>query len=292
MLSGGREVKRIICFLFVICALFLISACSGEPVPFSDKLGDDRECYIDVVEITPESSINDVVFLYCQCTLADGSTFWMEIFPADYVKYFDDKASEEDISYTARQIVYSSPVRINGKVNKIKNVFEDGAGGKINVFRFVTADETATLNAREKYFIAAEFDDSTKTNTVVYTDLVRIEPAFGVARGISSSVYGVTHFDDAVCECTTASGETVWLYISIDDYHTYFDPTAHFGTNPVDDPPYTPTLELVTPVRIYGITVLSTDKLSTMDPVSAVASLLFEFRETDITQIEAVKVSD
>ena len=286
-MKAKLKMKKFLLYFLIACTLLSLAACSSEPVPFSDKLGNKRACYIDVVEITPQSSIEDLSFLCCRCKLEDGSTVWMEILGSDYVKYFDSEAFEEDISYTARQIVYDKPVRLDGKVAKVKNIFDEGENSskKVKVFRFNSADEAETQNSAAKNSVAVEYDASLKNNTVIYTDIVRIEPKRTIA---AFSTYNVTH---TMCECTTTADETLWLYISIDDYHAFFDASARFSTSVIDPSEFS-AVEFVDGVRVFGLTANKTDKRFAFLQRTSVSDRFIEFKDADKIQIDNAKLSN
>lgn len=80
--------------------------------------------------------------------------------------------------------------------------------------------ETTTLYAywvkkqEKKYSPTASEDD------LVYVDIVSISPTYGIyGTGLNySTVY--SHF---VCKCRSSSGDTVWIYISTEEYKELFD---------------------------------------------------------------------
>ena len=50
--------KKLISCLLIFVFAFSLVACSSEAVPFSEKLMNKKDCYIDVVEILPQSSVS------------------------------------------------------------------------------------------------------------------------------------------------------------------------------------------------------------------------------------------
>lgn len=72
----------------------------------------------------------------------------------------------------------------------------------------------AISTAEEQYFF-----DCTAPGESVYADIVSIFPAYKIYE--EEDVY--THF---ACECVSASGDILWLYITISDYAAFFDSEA------------------------------------------------------------------
>lgn len=274
--------KKIISCIIILAFVFSLVACSSEAVPFSEKLMNKKDCYIDVVEILPQSSVNDVVFLYCKCTLADGSMVWMEISAEEYVEYFDSEASVDDINATARKITYNNPVRLNGAAVKRNNVNIDTPPKRY--FNFDEADKALTLEAGTRTSPEVEYTEVIAKNTLVYADITHIESKIAVSVFSSSP-------DSVMCECKTAAGETVWLFISVNDYHEYLDKTAHFSTDPINSSNAS-VLDFVEPVRFHGITISPSDKVNTTYSSVATPSQLIEFKEVDKEQVEKAKLSN
>ncbi len=62
----------------------------------------------------------------------------------------------------------------------------------------------------------------------VYADILSIEPAFALLydqNGIKS-----LRVKEIVCECETTEHESIYVYISVEDYRDHFDPSASFST--------------------------------------------------------------
>ena len=55
--------KKILFFTLAVCILVLALGCSSDPVEFSEELRNNRSCYIDVVEIIPDSSDLDMFYI-------------------------------------------------------------------------------------------------------------------------------------------------------------------------------------------------------------------------------------
>ncbi len=75
-----------------------------------------------------------------------------------------------------------------------------------------TADEEALFSERSDSF------------DKVYVNIVSIEPVVGIR--LSTSAFNT----DVACKCSTSGGRTVWVYISVQDYNTYFDENAKLDT--------------------------------------------------------------
>lgn len=91
------------------------------------------------------------------------------------------------------------------------------------------------------------FFDCSEAGESVYADIVSIFPAYKIYE--EENVY--THF---ACECVSASGDTLWLYITISDYVAFFDSEA-WDTIHSD---YADELSFP-PRRIYGFTQYADD---------------------------------
>ena len=108
--------KKILFFALVCCILVLALGCSSEPVEFSEKLSNNRNCYIDVLEIVPDSYDSDI---FCKCILENGDEVWMQISSWEYQEYFDP---DFDVSVNyARTVKFDKSVRLTGKVKKVTN---------------------------------------------------------------------------------------------------------------------------------------------------------------------------
>ncbi len=62
-----------------------------------------------------------------------------------------------------------------------------------------------------------KFSSSFTSGTKVYVDIVSIFPSFGIYT------QGSFYYTDFVCECKTAAGSTVWVYMTTSEYKTNFD---------------------------------------------------------------------
>ena len=92
-----KKVFSVVLLLLLSLSLF---GCSSEPVPFSEKLRDGRDCYVDVTAIHPTevvsrsydiegySTITSYYFL-CKCTTPENATVYMMISVYDYKDYID-----------------------------------------------------------------------------------------------------------------------------------------------------------------------------------------------------------
>ena len=69
-----------------------------------------------------------------------------------------------------------------------------------------------------------EFSAQVQDQDPAYIHVKSIEPEFSVSQRYSMA------FSDIVCRCTTTSGETVWVYISTNDYNKYIDSDAQFSS--------------------------------------------------------------
>lgn len=265
--------KKILLWAMILCAVLTVTACSSGPVPFTEKLGDNRECYIDVVEVIPQSRVNDPVFLYCWCLLAEGKTIWMEITPERYIQYFDSEAvgeEMEELEYTARKVRYDEPVRLNGRALSVVNSFAGGNDqSKFKVFRFISAEEEATRGG-ERQSAAVAFDKSLSRHTVAYADVVSVEYRYDVsiARGVTPNAM--------VLKCRTAEGGDVWMLIGKDDYHRVFNGNADF----------------VEPVRVSGFAEDRRDLFNAVAEGGDIPWMILRFREADEALVQAAKLSN
>ena len=77
------------------------------------------------------------------------------------------------------------------------------------------SEYSGAINAADEQY----FFDCTAPGESVYADIVSIFPAYKIYE--EENVY--THF---ACECVSASGDTLWLFITISDYVAFFDSEA------------------------------------------------------------------
>lgn len=64
------------------------------------------------------------------------------------------------------------------------------------------------------------YSSSSEVGSDVYVDIVSIFPGIGIYRE------GSTNYSHFVCECTTSSGSTVWIYMTTSEYKNNFDSGA------------------------------------------------------------------
>ena len=64
------------------------------------------------------------------------------------------------------------------------------------------------------------FSSSSTSGSKVYADIVSIFPSIGIYTE------GSSNYKNFVCECRTSSGSTVWVYMTVSEYRTYFDSDA------------------------------------------------------------------
>ena len=284
--------KKFISVLLSLGILFMFSGCFGKSVAFSEKLPDDMSCYLDVVEVIPRNEIGEEYDFYCECKLEDGSSVWMSISEDEFIKYFDKDATSENMATEAQKVTYENPVRLNGKANKIKDIEDTTSSQRITVFEFESADTSDTLEKGTRSSSAVEYNKDLKKNTAVYADVTFIE----VKYTVSSSFSSYSSVSDVICECRTDSGNSAWLYISVDDYHEFFDEKAHFN-NPNSailsaTPSVADTIEFVEPVKLVGLTVLYAEEISTLSGKEDVPEMVMKFVKADKEKIEAAKLTN
>lgn len=91
---------------------------------------------------------------------------------------------------------------------------------------------------------ATRFYAGSNTGSRVYADIVSIWPAIGIYTE-NSSIY--SHF---ACECQTSSGTKVWVYMTANQYKSYFD--SNVSTS-VRSNASVKTVTYSTPKRINGV---------------------------------------
>lgn len=91
---------------------------------------------------------------------------------------------------------------------------------------------------------ATRFYAGSNTGSRVYADIVSIWPAIGIYTE-NSSVY--SHF---ACECQTSSGTEVWVYMTANQYKTYFDSNVSMS---VRSNALVKEVSYSTPKRINGV---------------------------------------
>lgn len=64
------------------------------------------------------------------------------------------------------------------------------------------------------------FSTSSTAGSKVYVDIVSIFPSIGIYTE------GSSNYKNFVCECRTSSGTTVWVYMTVSEYRSYFDSDA------------------------------------------------------------------
>ena len=280
--------KRILCLtLALFCVMLILASCSSEPVAYSDKLFGNSECYIDAVEITPESSVDDSTFLYCKCKLSDGNMIWMEANYQDYIKYIDNEVNNKyetsyseadkiDRAFTLRKITYDEPVRLQGVASSTKSDLGDyNEKNKSKVFRLVSADASVLTQPCTKTSTAVEFTCDERDYTVVYADISDVSPKYTELT------------DSIICECTASGGDHFYMNISIEDYNRYFDSSASFHYREQ----YKDTVSFNSPVRISGVTRAAKEYLGFYATSSDNEKQLICFKDIDQDQIAAEKAA-
>ena len=166
-----------------------------------------KDCYIDVVEIHPETVGYSSSLIYCTCKLADGSTVWMEISNESFVEYLDSEANANDLKYTARNITYDTPVRLSGTLSTTNTKLNPSSDADTtNVFKFVTADKVESRMGGKRVSREVVYTEDVAINAPTYVDIVSINPKY-----TDTNLYLAT--TGVLCECTTADGDIVWIYV-------------------------------------------------------------------------------
>jgi len=257
--------KKILFFALVCCILVLALGCSSEPVEFSEKLGNNRNCYIDVLEIVPDSYDSDIL---CKCILENGDEVWMQISSWEYQEYFDPDF-DVSVSY-ARTVKFDKSVRLTGKVKKVTNKL--AGKNNIKVFDFVEANKELTISSNEIKFTGNEYDKSVNDGKLVYADITHIN---STSRYQYSPMLGINNIQAVYFSCQTSTNESIEILIDVDDYKKYFDERASFS-NDFLSPSTSDPIDFVTSVRVYGIVEEST----------------FKFKYTDTQELTRAKIEN
>ena len=91
------------------------------------------------------------------------------------------------------------------------------------------------------------FKTSLSTGTDVYASISTIFPSLGIYTE------GNSFYSYFVCECTTTTGSTIWVYMTVTEYKNYFDSDA---SNSIYNSE-AEEIELVYPKKIHGTVVSS-----------------------------------
>ena len=268
--------RRVLCLLLIISIIVGLTSCSGDNVQYTEKLGKNKDCYIDVTEIQPY--IEDELDVYCKCILSDGSEILMHIYDFHYIAYFDSTADEDDYTPVLKGVRYDSPVRLNGKVDKIDDVI-NGGDKKIKIFDFSDANSEDTLNSAEMFYPTEKYNLSLNPNIYVYANITKISHYSNVST--QTNKYG-TFLSDMICQCTLENGDVIFVIISMSDYVEYFDSSA--------DPYLYKTKDIVftNPIAIYGVSMDPKKDFTSRDEIYN-EKLLFEFRDASKDDVNNAK---
>lgn len=248
-------------------------------VPFSQDLKDGSKCYMDVIEIQPDAYDDvDEYWLYCNCTLKDGTTAKMRIFDYMYESNFDAPDSEDDYDYMYKGVKYDEAVRLCGYVFTQKS----DEGENVNVFEFSDIDAGDTSIKAERVYSTKEFNKNVGEGEFVCANVNRIE-FYGFVKSLTSSYLG-----SAMYQCKTAEDETINVLINNNDYSRYISENSIFDDD-ILNPKYPDPVELINPVCIYGITANSAKEFT---GISDITGTIFVFKETDSKLIEEAKVAN
>ncbi len=259
--------RKLLPLLLIFCMLMPLCACSSEPVPYTDRIGRGRSCYMDVVEITPINGTLWNVELICECVLADGSTALMKIESEDYVTYFDSYVEEYNLPIHAKKIVFDEPVRLNGVADRYDLALDPTSSRETRerLFCFEYSDTSQTLDKGKRSFPQEPYSPDMRPHMGVSMEILNltIELELSYANTIVTSHY--------LCKALTASGEEQWIIV---DKYKYDD---YFFSMPV----------LATPAKIIGKTVLTADEIREIDIPAGVPDVIFYFWTVDSDQFES-----
>lgn len=263
--------KRFITVLLICCMLLPLYGCSSEPVPYSDRLMSGRACYMDVTEIIPIGGTTwDILYLYCQCVLADGSTAFMRMDTEDYITYFHSGVDKHNLSEEALKIVFDEPVRLMGtaETDEVDLDPYSDKEKKVRLFFFESSDTAKTLNKGTRSYPNVEYSEGMKESVPVYVEILELKyekPIFN---------YGVTFVSDYLCKAITPNGEELWVIIDESDYEEYFANGSLFAT----------------PGRILGETALAEDQIENSEVLSLLPDMIISFYGVDKNQFESCKL--
>lgn len=266
-MTGDFTMKKILFFALSVCILVLTVGCSNEPIEFSESLRNNRDCYIDAVEIIPDSYDSN---MFCKCILENGNEVWMQISSWEYQEYFDPDF--ETATNYARSVKFDKPIRLDGKAKETTTSVIDKNQTDIKVFEFAAANKKLTLKSTEKNLAGNEYNDSVNNGKFVYADITHINPTSFYQY---SSMTGFNNITSVYFSCQTSTNESIEVLIDVTDYKKYFDENASFYNDPIN-PRTADPIDFATPIRICGIVEEST----------------FKFAYTDATELERAKAEN
>ena len=164
------------------------------------------------------------------CKTQDGDDVEILISIDDYKAYFDKYAQFNHDLFNPQYpdpIDFVSSIRVYGVINDEKQ------------FEFRYADPDAIRDANAKNQPAVEFTGSHKKDDPVYVTLKSITTEYTVSDQLGMGAFYY------LCSAVTTKGNTVWIYISLPDFNTYFGVTQ-------DTPSFDYGTITLNNVKVYG----------------------------------------
>jgi len=240
-------------FAIMICVFFCIMLCScrqKESVPFSNNVDAGESVYVDVVSIVPKhtltsgTSVTDVV---CECTTLSGETVWVCLSTRQYQNLDPSASFSNYLGNFYSGAFYPDGVRIQGRTISAEKKVSGLAAMTAPVIIDYYEVAEVPMDSGDK-IQPMQYTGELSATTPVYADIVSLVPYKTIADNSH-------HVQFIICLCTTPSGETAPLYISVRDYKAHFDPNADFSIFDV----MTETVELTNTARVYGLLVSPDD---------------------------------
>ena len=292
--AGFSRLACLLLALVMLCA-FGLTGCldNGKPTDrvYTEDLRQGKRAYTEIISIEPAYRVGDTygdsgtVLRYtevaCKCVTTTGETVWVYMEVSDYNDYFDPDADlRSTISFDFVQtLTFAAPVRIDGKAWKADELCEDLSEsiGCAMVLKMESLDEATLAAAIPKDQPEEAFTAATKSMMPVYLDIVSIEPMMGITGS-----FGILN-EEVVCWCEMSDGATAWVYMTVDDYNTYFDAEANLTTpiNMQGD-----KMIFVSPVRIHGTARVADDLCEDLS-TSLESDMLVYFGSVDPEEVTA-----
>ena len=268
--------KKLVAMICAIVACILLCACGQKgPVAFTADTQTGESVYVDVVSIAPKhtlSSGTSITEVVCECTAISGETVWVCMSTSQYQR-LDPVASFSSFSgnfYSGA--FYPDGIRLRGRTISAENHVSGLAAmtAPVIIDFFEVSEEAVDPGSKTQ---PVQYADELSPVTPVYADIVSLEPF----QLISDNSY---HVQFVICMGITPSGESVPLYISIQDYRANFDPNADFSIFDVVSEP----VELADTVRVYGLLVASENVAGDLSEDMPFNLLVFDSCETHSAQ--------